>query len=80
MHWPREEVDSRLQQIMKSIHENCVKYGKERLRHQLRPRRQHRRLRQGRRRHACSRAWSDIECRCDGAGLAVACDTQPDAA
>ena len=28
MHWPREEVDSRLKQIMKSIHENCVKYGK----------------------------------------------------
>ena len=28
MHWPKEEVDSRLQQIMKSIHENCVKYGK----------------------------------------------------
>jgi glutamate dehydrogenase (NADP+) len=29
MHWPREEVDSRLAQIMKSIHENCVRYGKE---------------------------------------------------
>lgn len=28
MHWPREEVDARLKQIMKSIHENCVKYGK----------------------------------------------------
>ena len=28
MHWPKEEVDSRLRQIMKSIHENCVKYGK----------------------------------------------------
>jgi glutamate dehydrogenase/leucine dehydrogenase len=28
MHWPREEVDARLRQIMKSIHENCVKYGK----------------------------------------------------
>ncbi len=28
MRWPREEVDSRLRQIMKSIHENCVKYGK----------------------------------------------------
>jgi glutamate dehydrogenase/leucine dehydrogenase len=27
MHWPREEVDGRLRQIMKSIHENCVKYG-----------------------------------------------------
>jgi glutamate dehydrogenase (NADP+) len=26
--WPREEVDGRLRQIMKSIHENCVKYGK----------------------------------------------------
>jgi glutamate dehydrogenase (NADP+) len=28
MHWPKEEVDNRLRQIMKSIHENCVKYGK----------------------------------------------------
>jgi glutamate dehydrogenase/leucine dehydrogenase len=28
MHWPKEEVDTRLRQIMKSIHENCVKYGK----------------------------------------------------
>jgi glutamate dehydrogenase (NADP+) len=28
MHWPKEEVDSRLREIMKSIHENCVKYGK----------------------------------------------------
>jgi glutamate dehydrogenase (NADP+) len=28
MHWPREEVDLRLKQIMKSIHENCIKYGK----------------------------------------------------
>jgi glutamate dehydrogenase (NADP+) len=26
--WPREEVDSRLHGIMRSIHENCVKYGK----------------------------------------------------
>jgi glutamate dehydrogenase (NADP+) len=25
--WPREEVDMRLQQIMKSIHSNCVRYG-----------------------------------------------------
>jgi glutamate dehydrogenase (NADP+) len=28
MHWPKEEVDLRLKQIMKSIHENCIKYGK----------------------------------------------------
>jgi glutamate dehydrogenase (NADP+) len=28
MHWPSEEVDNRLSQIMHSIHENCVKYGK----------------------------------------------------
>ncbi len=28
LHWPREEVDGRLQQIMHSIHENCVRYGK----------------------------------------------------
>ncbi len=28
LHWPREEVDERLRQIMHSIHENCVKYGK----------------------------------------------------
>jgi glutamate dehydrogenase (NADP+) len=27
--WRREEVDSRLQGIMRSIHESCVKYGKE---------------------------------------------------
>ncbi len=27
--WTREEVDSRLQQIMKNIHETCVKYGTE---------------------------------------------------
>jgi glutamate dehydrogenase (NADP+) len=27
MHWPREEVNHRLRQIMNSIHENCVKYG-----------------------------------------------------
>ena len=29
MHWPKEEVDQRLKQIMKSIHENCIKYGKQ---------------------------------------------------
>jgi glutamate dehydrogenase/leucine dehydrogenase len=27
--WRREEVDNRLQGIMRSIHENCVKYGKD---------------------------------------------------
>ena len=27
--WTREEVDKRLNQIMVSIHETCVKYGKE---------------------------------------------------
>ncbi|MEN6448968.1 MAG: NADP-specific glutamate dehydrogenase [Thermoguttaceae bacterium] len=27
--WRRDEVDARLQGIMRSIHENCVKYGKE---------------------------------------------------
>ena len=27
--WTRKEVDQRLQQIMTSIHETCVKYGKE---------------------------------------------------
>ena len=27
--WTREEVDQRLHSIMKSIHETCVKYGKE---------------------------------------------------
>ncbi|MDD4909540.1 MAG: NADP-specific glutamate dehydrogenase [Candidatus Omnitrophica bacterium] len=27
--WPREEVDRRLHDIMISIHENCVRYGKE---------------------------------------------------
>jgi len=29
MSWRREEVNEKLQWIMKSIHENCVKYGKE---------------------------------------------------
>jgi len=28
--WSREEVDTRLQAIMKDIHESCIKYGKER--------------------------------------------------
>ncbi len=28
MRWPREEVDQRLQQIMTSIHANCVQYGR----------------------------------------------------
>ena len=28
MSWSREEVDEKLQSIMKNIHENCVKYGK----------------------------------------------------
>jgi glutamate dehydrogenase/leucine dehydrogenase len=27
--WSREEVDNKLQTIMKNIHENCVKYGRE---------------------------------------------------
>ena len=27
--WTREEVDTKLNNIMKSIHESCVKYGKE---------------------------------------------------
>ena len=26
--WTREQVDQNLQEIMKSIHANCVKYGK----------------------------------------------------
>jgi glutamate dehydrogenase (NADP+) len=29
MNWPLEEVDARLKQIMKSIHDSCVKYGTE---------------------------------------------------
>ena len=29
LNWRREEVDTRLHQIMKSIHETCVKHGKE---------------------------------------------------
>lgn len=28
LQWTREEVDQRLQQIMKNIHDTCVKYGK----------------------------------------------------
>jgi len=27
LHWPREEVDERLRQIIHAIHENCVLYG-----------------------------------------------------
>ena len=27
--WSREEVDKRLNDIMKNIHESCVKYGKD---------------------------------------------------
>ena len=27
LHWTREEVDNKLKQIMKQIHENCVKHG-----------------------------------------------------
>jgi glutamate dehydrogenase (NADP+) len=27
--WSREEVDEKLQQIMKDIHKKCLKYGKE---------------------------------------------------
>jgi glutamate dehydrogenase (NADP+) len=29
LNWSREEVDNRLHGIMKSIHENCVRYGKD---------------------------------------------------
>jgi len=29
LNWPREEVDTRLHQIMRSIHESCMKYGKQ---------------------------------------------------
>ncbi len=29
MNWTRQEVDSKLQQIMKDIHASCVKYGRE---------------------------------------------------
>ena len=29
LQWSREEVDEKLHWIMKNIHENCVKYGKE---------------------------------------------------
>lgn len=28
LNWPREEVDSRLHQIMRNIHSSCLKYGK----------------------------------------------------
>ena len=29
LHWTREEVDTKLKEIMKNIHESCVTYGKE---------------------------------------------------
>jgi glutamate dehydrogenase (NADP+) len=28
LHWPAEEVDDRLHQIMGAIHESCVHFGK----------------------------------------------------
>ena len=53
MSWPREKVDAKLHRIMKAIHRACretsEEYGVGR---KLRPRRQHRRLPQGRRRDA----------------------------
>ena len=29
MNWTRDEVDSKLKQIMNDIHNSCVQYGKE---------------------------------------------------
>ena len=29
LNWPKEEVDNRLHHIMKSIHESCMKYGRQ---------------------------------------------------
>ena len=29
MRWSKEEVDSRLHEIMRNIHKQCVKYGKQ---------------------------------------------------
>ena len=29
LNWTREEVDTKLKEIMKNIHESCVTYGKE---------------------------------------------------
>ena len=29
LNWTREEVDTKLKEIMKNIHESCVAYGKE---------------------------------------------------
>ena len=29
MNWTREEVDTKLKEIMKSIHSSCVKYGRD---------------------------------------------------
>ena len=50
--WTREEVDTRLHNIMKAIHEACYADGRERYGTpgQLRQRREHRRLPQGRER------------------------------
>ena len=48
--WPREEVDARLLQIMRGIHEACVPArASARWERELRGRGQHRRFRQGRR-------------------------------
>ena len=55
--WTREEVDTRLKDIMKRIHAQCVEYSREPdWRRPLRERRQSGRLRQGRRCDA--RRWS----------------------
>ena len=29
INWPREEVDARLKIIMRSIHDQCLRYGKQ---------------------------------------------------
>jgi glutamate dehydrogenase (NADP+) len=50
--WQREEVDSRLHEIMCNIHEACLHYGRGGRQGQLRQWRQHCRLRQGGRCHA----------------------------
>ena len=58
--WTREEVDARLQGIMKAIHKTCrADRGTLRDAGQLRQRRQHRRLPQGRERDARPGRWSD---------------------
>ena len=63
LQWTNDEVDKRLHDIMKAIHNQCVRFGEQDGLHQLRGRRQHRRLPQSGRGDA-------------GPGIGVRADTE----